>query len=113
MEYKQVKVNTEYLDQVKALGFSASQAIGKLLEIHKVSPVRNDKITGNSSLGNPRMPRVGNPDMDPELLNTLITTVSTIHKFLWKTQTCNGYKNPSSYMINQKATEIYNKMQVK
>jgi len=113
MAYKQVKINTEYLEQIESLGFSANQAIGKLLEIHKVSPVRNDKNTSNLGLGNPKVTPLGNPNMDPELLNTLITTVSTMHKFLWKTQTCNGYKNPSSYMINQKATEIYNKMQVK
>lgn len=123
MKYKQVKIKQEYSDMLGDLDLTANKAIGVFLknkgyniETQKLSPCTLEKTDKVSDSGNPNHV-LGNPSVTPEILNEseelmkyLILCISNIHNFLWKTQTVNGYNNPSSYKINKKSKEIWAKL---
>jgi len=100
-KYKQVKILQEYWEKLESKGISANQAISSYLG-----------LPNGVTLGLPKpilapQARSVVDEAEEEQLKYLTLCVAGIHNFLYKTQTVNGYKNPSSYKINLMAKQIY------
>ena len=132
-KYKQVKILQEYADMLEAKGLSANQAIAEFLGINKTVDIKISKpldlgLPNQGDLGLPKpnnkepsfpMETISKPIQAPQALSPILDSdleeqlkyltlcVSGMHNFLWKTQTVNGYQNPSSYKINLMAKRIY------
>jgi hypothetical protein len=119
-KYKQVKILEEYSIKLKELGISANQAINAyLIEKLPVGEIENlGKRPINPVLGIPNGVTSGLPKPvkqgtyvsygeSEDQLKYLTLCVAAIHNFLYKTQSVNGYKNPSSYKVNVLAKQIY------
>ncbi len=130
MVYKQVKISEKNARRLSYLGLTANKALNNYLldkSVEKTFPVSVEKKGNLLDLRNPesahnpqtRNPNseisniIGNPNKDDEIIDYILLCISSIHNFLWKTQTINGYKNPSSFKINQKAKLIFEKMKKK